>query len=69
MTAPDSLTIADLSDPASAVFACIELYGWEAPTAAANCALEAHFCGRMDDFRFWCAVFKELDEAKRKARH
>lgn len=54
------LTLWELSDPAAAVQAAIELYGSDAATAAAWCALTAHFDGRQSDYRFWCTVFSKL---------
>ncbi|MER9455556.1 hypothetical protein [Mesorhizobium sp. M0478] len=55
-----ALRIADLVDRDEAAQAAIELYGMEAPTAVAHSALEAHFDGRPDDYRFWCDVFHQL---------
>ncbi|TIQ37150.1 MAG: hypothetical protein E5X48_07215 [Mesorhizobium sp.] len=47
-------------DPVSAANAARAVYGSQAVTAAAHCALTAHFDGRSGDYRFWCAVFHEL---------
>jgi hypothetical protein len=55
-----NLTLWELADPRTAGQAAIELYGSNAATAAAWCALTAHFDGRTGDYRFWCAVFSEL---------
>lgn len=55
-----NLTLWELTDPTAAVQAAVELYGSDAATAAAWCALTAHFDGRKGDYRFWCAVFSEL---------
>lgn len=55
------LTLWELADPDAAAQAAIELYGSSAATAAAHCALTAHFDGRTGDYRFWCTVFSELD--------
>ncbi|ESY48095.1 MULTISPECIES: hypothetical protein [unclassified Mesorhizobium] len=52
--------IADLVDQDQAAQAAVELYGLEAATAVAHCALEAHFDGRPDDYRFCCDVFHQL---------
>ncbi|MBZ9811129.1 hypothetical protein LB542_16055 [Mesorhizobium sp. BR1-1-9] len=54
------LTLWDFADPAAAVKAAIQLYGSDAATAAAWCALTANFDGREEDYRFWCAVFSKL---------
>jgi len=59
-----ALRLSDFADPSDAVIAAIELYGPEARTAAAYCAMEAHFAGRPADFRFWCSVFRDLNRAK-----
>ncbi|PZV34389.1 hypothetical protein [Mesorhizobium kowhaii] len=64
-----ALTLAELADPERAISAAIELYGDQAKTALACCALEAHFAGRKADYRFWCGVFKKLDAGKMEARH
>ncbi|MGO4637664.1 hypothetical protein AB4Z43_04425 [Mesorhizobium sp. 2RAF45] len=53
-----ALRLSDFADPNDAVIAAIELYGPEAQTAAAYCAMEAHFAGRLADFRLWCEVFR-----------
>ncbi|WP_258052450.1 hypothetical protein [Mesorhizobium sp. INR15] len=55
------LTLWEFADPAAAVQAAIEIYGASATTAAAWCALTAHFDGRKGDYRFWCTVFSELN--------
>ncbi|RWI54694.1 MAG: hypothetical protein EOR16_23115 [Mesorhizobium sp.] len=54
------LTLWELADPAATVQAAIELYGSDAATAAAWCALTANFDGREDDYRFWCTIFSKL---------
>jgi hypothetical protein len=59
----EALRLSDFVDPTDAVNAAVELYGPEAQTAAAYCALEAHFAGRPADFRLWCSVFRELARA------
>jgi hypothetical protein len=59
---PANLKISARVDTESAVQAAIEVYGTAAKTAVAHCALEAHFDGRGEDYRFRCAVFRELDE-------
>jgi hypothetical protein len=56
----DDLTFWELADPDAAARAAIALYGPSAATAAAHCALTAHFDGRTRDYRFWCTVFYEL---------
>jgi hypothetical protein len=58
---PANLKISALLDTESAVQAAIEVYGSGAKTAVAHCALEAHFDGRGEDYRFWCQVFRDLD--------
>lgn len=55
-----NLTLWELAGPTSAAQAAVELYGSSAATAAAWCALTAHFDGRKSDYRFWCTVFVEL---------
>ncbi|WP_051371517.1 hypothetical protein [Mesorhizobium loti] len=57
----DVLTLWELTDPDAAAQAAVELYGSSAATAAAHCAMTAHFDGRTRDYRFWCTVFHELD--------
>jgi hypothetical protein len=59
------LTLWELADPGATAQAAIELYGMRAATAAAHCALRAHFDGREGDYRFWCTVFTELDRDRR----
>lgn len=59
-----NLTLWELTDPDSAVQAALELYGSSAITAAAWCALTAHFDGRESDYRFWGAVFKKLGDGR-----
>ncbi|MEI9411891.1 hypothetical protein [Mesorhizobium salmacidum] len=54
------LTLWELADPAATVEATIELYGPDAATAAAWCALTAKFDGREEDYRFWYTVFSKL---------
>ncbi|WP_181172746.1 hypothetical protein [Mesorhizobium sp. B2-1-5] len=54
------LTLWELADPNAMARAAIKLYGSNAATAAAHCALTAHFDGRTGDYRFWCTVFSEL---------
>ena len=54
----EALRLSDFADPNDAVIAAIELYGPEAQTAAAYCAMEAHFAGRPADFHLWCEVFR-----------
>ena len=60
------LTLWDLTNPDAAVRAALALYGSSAATAAAHCALTAHFDGRTRDYRFWCTVFHELDCGRAK---
>lgn len=59
------LTLWELVDSTAAVQAALELYGSSAATAAAWCALNAHFDGRKGDYRFWCEVFAELGTTHR----
>ena len=54
----------DLSSPARAAEAFVELYGSDAALAAAHCGLEAHGDERHDDYRFWVAVFARLRAAE-----
>ncbi|WP_214477511.1 hypothetical protein [Mesorhizobium sp. dw_380] len=58
-----ALRLSDFADPSDAVNAAIELYGAEAKTAVAYCAMEAHLAGRPVEFRFWCSVFRDLTRA------
>ncbi|MDX8495109.1 hypothetical protein RFN29_26470 [Mesorhizobium sp. VK22B] len=37
-----------------------ELYGSDAPTAVAFCALEAWFEDKKDEYSFWLRVFRRL---------
>jgi hypothetical protein len=55
-----TLTLWELADPGAAALAAIDVYGSSAATAAAWCALTAHFDGRESDYRFWCRVFSKL---------
>lgn len=55
-----SLTVWNFADPNEAAKAALDVYGSDAATAAAHCALTAHFDGRERDFRFWFAVFSQL---------
>ncbi|MBZ9709825.1 hypothetical protein LB543_24245 [Mesorhizobium sp. ESP7-2] len=59
-----ALRLSDFASPSDAADAAIDLYGPEAQTAAAYCAMEAHFAGRLADFHLWCAVFQDLSIAK-----
>ncbi|UVK50258.1 hypothetical protein DBIPINDM_007572 (plasmid) [Mesorhizobium sp. AR02] len=60
----DDVTLWDLADPDEAVKAALEVYGPSAASAAADCALTAHFDGRDRDYRFWSAVFSKLNDGK-----
>lgn len=55
-----SLDIWDFADPDEAANAALEVYGADAITAAAHCALNAHFDGRERDYRLWLKVFLQL---------
>ena len=55
-----TLTVAELAGPSRAIQAAVELYGSDAATAIAWCALEARFAGREADYQFWCGVFREM---------
>lgn len=44
-----NLTLWDLADPDEAANAALDVYGPDAATAAAHCALTAHFDGRERD--------------------
>ena len=57
----DKLTLWELATPAAIARKAIDLYGSKAATAAAYCALTAHFDGRQNDYRFWCTVFAQLN--------
>lgn len=54
------LTVAELADPSQAIQAAAELYGSDAATPVAWCALETLFADREPDYRFWCGAFKEM---------
>lgn len=58
----NNLTLWELTDPGAAALAAIDVYGSRAATAAAWCALTAHFDGRESDYRFWCRVFSKLGD-------
>lgn len=58
-----SLSLWDFADPDEAAKAALDVYEPDATTAAAHCALTAHFDGRDRDYRFWFAVFSELKRA------
>lgn len=47
-----------------AVTAAIDLYGPQAATAAAYCALDAWTEARSDDYKFWFGVFSTLKDRK-----
>ncbi|MBZ9772612.1 hypothetical protein [Mesorhizobium sp. CO1-1-8] len=49
-----------MADPQVAASAATDLYGSGALTAAAYCALNAHYDGRKRDYQFWHAVFLSL---------
>ncbi|CDX21374.1 conserved hypothetical protein [Mesorhizobium plurifarium] len=55
-----SLDVWDFANPDEAANAALEVYGADAITAAAHCALNAHFDGRERDYRLWLAVFSKL---------
>ncbi|TPN57524.1 hypothetical protein FJ976_03635 [Mesorhizobium sp. B1-1-9] len=57
------MRLSDFVDSGDAVKAAIELYGPDAQTAVAYCALEARYDGRSADFRFWSSVFRDLASA------
>ncbi|WP_246674419.1 hypothetical protein [Mesorhizobium sp. B2-2-2] len=61
-----ALTIAELASPERAVITAIELYGQDAATAVAWCALDANLAGRTADYRFWCQVFRSLTDRSTK---
>jgi hypothetical protein len=61
VTKRSSLTLWDFADPDEAVKVALDVYGSNATTAAAHCALTAHFDGRERDYRFWFAVFSKLN--------
>ncbi|MGF6175727.1 hypothetical protein [Ensifer sp. 4252] len=47
-----------------AATAAIDLYGPQAATAAAYCALDAWTEARNDDYQFWFGVFSTLRDRK-----
>lgn len=55
---PNLWDFAGLNEAANAA---LEVYGADAITAAAHCALNAHFDGRERDYRLWLAVFTKLN--------
>ncbi|RWL77971.1 MAG: hypothetical protein EOR69_28515 [Mesorhizobium sp.] len=57
----DGLNLWDFADPNEAANAALDVYGPDTITAAAHCALSAHFDGRERDYRFWFAVFSKLN--------
>ncbi|MBB6411552.1 hypothetical protein [Mesorhizobium sangaii] len=61
-----ALTVAELADPQRAISAAIELYGDQAKTAAACCALEAHFAGREATTASGLASSRSWTREKRK---
>jgi hypothetical protein len=58
----NALKLSDLVEPDAALWAAMDLYGVDATTAVAHCALTAHYDGREADYRFWCVVFRRLKE-------
>ncbi|ETA72363.1 MULTISPECIES: hypothetical protein [Mesorhizobium] len=56
------LKLSDLVKPDAALQAAMDLYGVDATTAVAHCALTARYDGREADYRFWCEVFRQLKE-------
>ncbi|TIP06463.1 MAG: hypothetical protein E5X72_01730 [Mesorhizobium sp.] len=57
------VAIWDGADAEAVAEKATELYGSYAVTAAAHCALAAHFDGRKSDYRFWFNVFSLLGGA------
>ena len=49
-------------DAGTATKLALDLYGSNAKTAAAWCALNSHFDGREAEYRLWCRVFQALPE-------
>lgn len=47
-------------DQESAIKAAVELYGVDATTAVAHCALEAYVDRREADHQFWFRIFAHL---------
>lgn len=47
-------------DNDAALALAMRVYGKEAATAAANCAIEARMDGRQQDYRFWFDIFQRL---------
>jgi hypothetical protein len=58
------LVLSDIADPVAAAKAARDVYGPDATTAAAYCAMEAHFAGRTADFHFWLGVFRDLAKSE-----
>ena len=54
----------DLADPEQTAHELTALHGAEA-SAAACCALTAYSDGREEDYRFWKAVFYELQSREK----
>ena len=55
----------DLATPEQTAQELTALHGAEASAAAACCALTAYSDGREEDYRFWKAVFYELQSRER----
>ncbi|NDK52802.1 hypothetical protein [Rhizobium laguerreae] len=51
---------ASINDPDSAAEAAVELFGVEAATAVAYCALQARSDERKEDYKFWFETFCRL---------
>ncbi|MGX5829256.1 hypothetical protein ACWGS8_17585 [Mesorhizobium sp. 43Arga] len=57
------MKLSDLVEPNAALRAAMDVYGVDAATAVAHCALTAHYDGREADYRFWREVFRQLKES------
>ena len=63
MTHPEpanDVSILSSMDNDAALKLAMRVYGKEAATADANCAIEARMDGRQQDYRFWFDIFQRL---------
>lgn len=54
----------DIASPEAAARKLVELYGEKASVSAASCAVSAYTDGRDEDYRYWKAVFYELQASQ-----
>lgn len=59
----NDVALRDEADAETVAEKITDLYGSYAITAAAHCALDAHFDGRERDYHFWFNVFSLLGGA------